>query len=58
MKLMDYQRLISHSERVTRQPGGGSGLAVGTAEATTFLTASAAMKVSLAPAELCQESIF
>lgn len=55
---MDYQRLISHSERVTRQPGGGSGLAVGTAEATTFLTASAAMKVSLAPAELCQESIF
>jgi len=58
MKLMDYQRLISPTERATRQPGGGRGLAVVTAEATTFLTASAAIKVSLAPAQLCQESDF
>lgn len=51
MKLMDYQRLISHPEQVTRQAGGGRGLGVVTAEATTFLTASAAVKVSPAPAQ-------
>lgn len=52
MKLMQYQRLVSHGERVTgrregnegRREAGRRGLAVVTAGATAILTASAAIK--------------
>lgn len=63
MKLMEYQRLVSHEERVTRQregwrEGGREGARCCYCWNHSDFDSVSGDKVSLAPAQLCQESDF